>query len=266
MLNKTHYLVRFDDICPTMNWTAWEGIEAHLIRLNVHPILAVVPDNRDPHLMVEPARADFWEKVRHWQALGWTIALHGYQHVYVNGNSGLFSFADKSEFAGLSRQDQEDKLRKALAILAEQGVRADAWIAPAHSFDATTVEVLRRLGVSVISDGLWPWPYLDQGGTTWVPQQLWTFRRQGRGVWTVCNHHNDWTERKVAWFGKMLETYEPELTDLATILKLFSGRKQTLGDRWNAYFYSLWRLRIRSYVAEVRDRYFPAFQGKPSGS
>ena len=60
----TRYILRFDDICPTMNWAAWEAIEALLTRHDVRPILAVVPDNRDPKLVVDPPMADFWAQVR----------------------------------------------------------------------------------------------------------------------------------------------------------------------------------------------------------
>ena len=44
------YLVRFDDICPTMNWEAWEQVENVLVSEGIRPILAVVPDNRDENL------------------------------------------------------------------------------------------------------------------------------------------------------------------------------------------------------------------------
>ena len=44
------YLIRFDDICPTMKWSTWEKVEDILLRSNVKPILAVVPDNQDPSL------------------------------------------------------------------------------------------------------------------------------------------------------------------------------------------------------------------------
>ena len=152
------YLIRFDDICPTMNWTVWDVIESHLVRRSIRPILAVVPDNRDPKLIVDGARPDFWERVRSWQEAGYAIAAHGYQHRYVNKNAGLMRLNPQSEFAGLPRNAQEAKLRAGLEIFAKYGVRADAWVAPAHSFDRTTVDVLADLGVSVISDGLWPWP------------------------------------------------------------------------------------------------------------
>lgn len=251
-MNETHYLVRFDDICPTMNWTAWEGIEAHLVRHNVRPILAVVPQNRDPKLMIDPPREDFWEAVRRWQAMGWTIALHGYQHVYVNKNPGLMRLTPQSEFAGLSYTEQRDKLLKALAIFAEQGVHADAWIAPSHSFDRTTIRILGELGVSVISDGMWTWPFSEKSQMTWIPQQLWSFQPRPPGVWTICNHHNDWTERKVAWFGEMLDAYSSRMTDMTTVLQYFGGRRQTLSNRWKGFHRLLWNIRVRAMLSRFR--------------
>ena len=95
------YLLRFDDICPTMNWQIWEQVDAVLKRENVMPILAVVPDNLDPKLHAAPARAEFWQRLRTYQQLGWAIGLHGYQHQYVNKSAGLVGIHAGSEFAGL---------------------------------------------------------------------------------------------------------------------------------------------------------------------
>lgn len=83
---------------------------------------------------------------------------------------------------------------------------------------------------------------------TWVPQQLWTFRPKPPGVWTVCNHHNSWTDRKVVWFGEMLECYGPKLTDLASVLQAFSGREQTFPNRLRAFLRLLWTFRIRQFL------------------
>jgi hypothetical protein len=249
LLSGAHYLVRFDDICPTMNWTVWEAIEAHLVRNGVRPILAVVPDNQDPFLMVEPPKADFWDRVREWQAKGYTIALHGYQHLYVNQERGLLRLTPNSEFAGLSREEQQAKLSKGLAIFARHGIRADAWVAPSHSFDATTVEILRELGIPVISDGLEPLPFTDDGGMTWIPQQLWSFQSMPSGVWTICNHHNSWTDKKVQWFGGMLNTYSKRMTDVATVLEAFAGRKRSWMDSCQAYCRLIWMQRIRPILS-----------------
>ena len=255
-MTDAKYLLRFDDICPTMNWTVWDAIEAQLVRFNVKPILAVIPDNRDLKLMQEPPRADFWDRVREWQARGWTIALHGYQHVYVNKNAGMMRLTKQSEFAGLAREEQKFKLTSALAIFEAQGVRADAWIAPSHSFDRITVEILKELGMPVISDGLWSWPFSEQDRMIWVPQQLWHFRPKPAGVWTVCNHHNSWTSQNVEKFGEELATYAPSMTDLASVVKVHGHRKLTLLDRWTAFYVLMWNHRVRSWLSFIRRRLF----------
>jgi hypothetical protein len=70
MIGGARYLVRFDDICPGMNWRVWGEIEKILVDGGVKPMLAVVPANDDPQLDVAPREPGFWERVRGWQARG----------------------------------------------------------------------------------------------------------------------------------------------------------------------------------------------------
>lgn len=228
---KASYLVRFDDLCPTMNWTIWEQVERLLVEFGVRPILAVIPDNRDPSLELEPAAADFWERVRDWQARGWTIALHGYQHRYVSGDPGLFGWNARSEFAGLGYEEQLEKLRAGTAIFREHGVVPEAWVAPNHAFDRSTVAALLACGVEVVSDGLALSPYRDRAGTFWVPMQSWRFKPQPPGVWTVCLHHNHWSPDDVAGFGRDLEEYASAMTQLEEVLERFGDRRRSVPDR-----------------------------------
>ena len=108
---RAHYLFRFDDICPSMNWRAWDDIETILCEQRIKPILAVVPDNRDEALRVSPPNARFWDRVREWQAWGWTIAMHGWQHRFVTKDAGILRVNKRSEFGGLPRDEQRSKLR-----------------------------------------------------------------------------------------------------------------------------------------------------------
>jgi peptidoglycan/xylan/chitin deacetylase (PgdA/CDA1 family) len=245
---QNEYLLRFDDICPTMNWRVWDEIERHLVRHNVKPILAVVPDNVDPNLMPDPPAPDFWDRVRQWQARGYAIAVHGYRHDYVNSLKGLMRLTPHSEFAGLSYAEQEEKMRKALAIFAEKGVRADAFVAPSHSFDRTTLEVLAALDLKVVCDGLWPWPHRTGDGIFWVPQQMWRFGPKPEGVWTVCCHHNKWNDGMLAAFARDLASYAPRMTDLASTLRRYDGRSLTLGDRLSAWGNLVWNHRILPFA------------------
>ena len=98
---KNGLILRFDDLCPTVNWKIWDQIEVFLIQLNLKPILSVIPDNRDKALIHGCADEDFWSRVQSWQARGWTIGLHGYQHCYLTKSPGMFGRVGRSEFAGL---------------------------------------------------------------------------------------------------------------------------------------------------------------------
>lgn len=212
------FLIRFDDICPTLNWTKWDRIVAVLKRLDVKPLLAVVPDNRDPHLMIDPPNPRFWELVRDWQALGWTIAVHGYQHAYVTNDAGIVGLNAYSEFTGLPHDEQRRKIEAALAIFSDERVNPDAWIAPAHSFDAVTVRVLLENGLRVISDGF-SWRPIEKLGATWIPQQLWQFRRLPAGLWTVCVHANELSEEALQKLELDIERFRPSLVSLGDVLR-----------------------------------------------
>jgi len=236
------YLLRFDDLCPTMNWTVWRQIEAALIDAGIKPILAVVPDNQDPELVVEPAQERFWEEVRGWQRRGWTIGLHGYQHRYEIRCAGILGRNCYSEFAGLSYKAQLSKLRKGLAIFAREGVRPDIWVAPAHSFDANTLDALAHCRLIVVSDGYSVLPHSDARGLLWVPQQLGRFRKLPGGVWTVCHHHNRWVAQDVRCFREELDSYRGRFSGVAEVVRRYSGRSEKWVDRASARLMTIARM------------------------
>ena len=211
------YLVRFDDLCPGMNWDVWDRVEGILVDQGVSPVLAVVPDNRDPKLMVAPERSNFWARVREWQSRGWSIGWHGFQHLYESADAGIVGINKRSEFAGVPRAEQQRKLRCAYEIFSSHHVAPDLWVAPAHSFDRDTVELLASFGVRVISDGFYPGPVLALGAL-WIPQQLWTLRRMPFGLWTVCYHINRWSERDLLRFERSIETFKASIVSVSEVL------------------------------------------------
>jgi len=217
---KKLFLLRFDDICPTMRWDIWSQIEAALVEHNIKPMLAVVPDNQDPVLQPSPAVPDFWRRVRRWQELGWTIAMHGYQHLYVANDAGLVALRKKSEFASLSPTVQEEKLRRGHQIFTREGIKSHVWIAPGNAFDETTVSLLPQIGIDTISVG-WFWkPFIGPHETKWVPCQLSILRPVPAGVWTVCYHHNSWTPSDLSDFFRGLERYRQHIVSLDEALSL----------------------------------------------
>ncbi len=226
---SAQYLLRFDDICPTMDWTLWNRIESALIEAKVSPILAVIPDNQDATLTKGPREQRFWDRVRTWQARGWTIGLHGFQHRYVTGESGIIGLNKRSEFAGLPLAEQELKLRKACGIMRSRGVRPDVWVAPAHSFDLNTVAALHNVNLRTISDGLSVFPWTENG-MLWIPQQLGKFHAMPFGVWTVCIHIDDPPHNDLAAFCGSLAKFGNSMTTLKEVVKTYGARQRSALD------------------------------------
>jgi len=227
---RAQYLLRFDDLCPTMNWRIWDEVEEFLCEQRIHPILAVVPENQDETLRVSTGNADFWNRARAWQARGWTIGMHGWQHRFVTKDSGILRVNNYSEFAGLSECEQECKLAAGIKIFRGQGVKTQLWIAPAHSFDAVTLRLLPRFGLRFISDGFSTFPYVDESGIAWIPQQLWSFRRRPFGVWTICLHFNLWTETDLSAFKQAVSCFREEISSFAEISSRYKDRRKSLFD------------------------------------
>jgi peptidoglycan/xylan/chitin deacetylase (PgdA/CDA1 family) len=209
-----------------------------------------------------PGVDDFWNHVRCWQARGWTIGLHGYQHCYLTQLAGMWGRMPRSEFAGLPYEIQEIKLRNAIRIFREQRVSPEVWVAPAHSFDATTVAILSKLGVRIISDGYAIYPYQDSEGVTWIPQQLGKFRKVPFGVWTICCHFNSWTNAETDRFRQDLGKYRRHFTAVSDIVKSFREHRRNwfdlganglleLGIRLSRPLRNNLR-RTRGYVPELR--------------
>jgi len=235
-----------------MNWRAWDDIETILCDQRIKPILAVVPDNRDDTLRVSAPNARFWDRVREWQAWGWTIAMHGWQHRFVTNYAGILGVNKRSEFAGLPRYEQRSKLWSGLEVFRREGIDSTVWIAPAHSFDTVTIEVLIQLGFRYISDGFFPLPHVDEFGLTWIPQQLWSFRWRPFGVWTICFHMNHWTSADILSFKKSTARLGEAISSFTVIADQYDGRQKTLMDSVAARLY-----RSAAEVKPAINRLFP---------
>lgn len=136
------YIIRFDDLCPTMNWDVWNRVIEILDANQIKPIIAVVPNNQDMHLKCRKADPAFWQKIKQYQDDGYMVAMHGYNHVYTNHNSGLMGISANSEFATVSMAGQKEKIDLAKDVFKMHEIRIDAFVAPSHSFDRKTVKVL----------------------------------------------------------------------------------------------------------------------------
>lgn len=164
--------VRLDDITPDMDWERFFAFKELLDRYQIKPLIGVVPDNQDAHLIKKDKSAkapeDFPGYLKELKEEGWQIAMHGYQHIYTTSAGGLFPLNDFSEFAGLPFEKQSDMLRAGREQLLEQGIETDIFMAPAHSYDKNTLRALKENGFFKITDGFGSRPYLF-GGITFYP-------------------------------------------------------------------------------------------------
>lgn len=225
------YLIRFDDVCPTMDWGRWEPIEAVLLANGIKPVMAVIPDNQDQTLHFSKPNSRFWDRVRTWQSHGWTIGLHGYQHCYATHDPGILGVQKYSEFSGLDVSEQRAKLQRGVAIFRREGVNPDLWVAPAHSFDENTLIGLREVGVNDISDGLSVYPYVDGKGMFWVPQQVWRFRHMPFGVWTICIHLDDPLYASPEYLQTNIAVFKDAITSYAVLKHHYAKRRRNLADK-----------------------------------
>ena len=150
------YILRLDDIAPNMHWENLSCLKSALKRTGVRPVAGVVPDNRDPYLLANPpCPTSFWDEIREMRDLGWEIAMHGYQHLPLTRDGGVLGLNDRSEFAGLPYEQQLDRLILGRRILEQHGLHTDVFIAPGHSFDASTIRALLESGdPTAARDGL----------------------------------------------------------------------------------------------------------------
>ena len=112
------YLLRFDDIAPNMNWRLFYKIKNFLIKYEIKPIIGVIPNNKDKELKKFPVcKLNFFLEIKKLRSLGWTIAMHGYEHLYFeNKIKDYLSMRVKSEFVGESFEVQNLKIKKGISF------------------------------------------------------------------------------------------------------------------------------------------------------
>lgn len=191
-MNKSKILVRFDDICPTMDFTQFKRATDLLDEYGIKPLIGVIPNCIDPDLQIENSHEDFWQFVKDLQARGYVVAMHGFQHIFDSNHKGIVTNRIGSEFAGHSLDVQIDKIKKGKAILAFHGIYTDIFFAPAHSYDENTIKALAANGFKYMSDGKSYNPYM------WHEIKLLPDRDSGcprirhRKLYTAVFHAHEW--------------------------------------------------------------------------
>ncbi|MGA2568883.1 MAG: DUF2334 domain-containing protein [Terracidiphilus sp.] len=219
ILSPARYLLRFDDLCPAMAADRWTPFQSLIEEFHLQPILAVVPDNRDPELDLSPPDPAFWPRMRALEAAGAIVGLHGYRHLCASYGRSLLALARSSEFAGVPAQTQRAWIADGLRILRDRGLNPRIWVAPRHGFDAHTLVALRAAGIPLVSDGFARRPHL-RGGLIWIPQQLWGPVDKPSGLWTICIHSNTARHADIDALRQFLITHAGQFTSVDKILFL----------------------------------------------
>lgn len=230
MPKPAQFLLRFDDLCPSVPRAGFSRFLPLIEEFCLRPILAVIPNNLDPELQLAPIDPEFWTHMRAMQAAGAAIGLHGYSHLCVSRGAGLLPLHRTTEFAGVAEETQRQWIRAGLTILRGHGLNPRIWVAPRHGFDRDTLRVLIKEGINLVSDGLARTPFL-RDGVIWIPQQLWAPMDKTKGLWTICIHSNTAPDSLVQQLRIFLNQHAGQFTSLDLVLAELKPRKLSLAER-----------------------------------
>lgn len=244
------YIIRLDDACPTMNKANWDRIEALLDRYHIKPIVGVIPCCQDEDF-AWPEDKHFWEHVAMWASKGWTISEHGYTHKmhptkFENeGKYFQLSHGRYTEFAGVPFAEQKSRLEKGYQALLAHGIKPTAFFAPAHTFDANTVEAVKGIpGIAFISDGYALRAY-KKNGMTFLPSVFDSPHKMPFGTWTFVIHPSGINEQRFAKLEAFLAQNHADVIDAPTALKTVKPRQGAAG----------WLIERAIYVVRgIRDK------------
>lgn len=211
---KNKYLIRLDDACQTMDVKKWKRIENILDSANIHPMVGIIPANKDPEQQISATDPNFWNKVKEWENKGWAIAMHGYDHNFISdkGLLGLNPLWARSEFAGLPFEEQKEKIRNGITIFRENGIEPKYFFAPAHTFDENTLKALREeSNIRIISDTIATKPYrmkdfvfIPQLGGHCIEMKI-------PGIWTFCLHPSKMSNQDFITTENFIKSHKNEM-------------------------------------------------------
>jgi len=241
---RAQYLLRVDDLCPTVAARRWRRFVEFIREFELKPILAIVPDNLDPALEQSPPDPAFWEQMRALESCGASIALHGYRHVCASAGRSLVPLSRRSEFAGVPEATQRAWIGEGLRILRGHGLEPRLWAAPRHGFDAATLRALQAEDIMTLSDGFARRPFL-RAGVAWIPQQLWAPCEKQQGLWTICIHPNTAGEQDIEDLQCFLRDRAAQFISIDRALADFQPRLLGTAERAFAQL-ALWRVQARN--------------------
>ncbi len=226
------YIVRLDDACPQMNHENWHRMEELLDKYHIKPLVGVIPDNHDPEFNW-PEDEEFWNRARKWQAKGWTIAQHGYRHLYLPEAKRKYfqkSHSLHTEWAGVNAEEQKLMMQAGDKLLRKHGLAPEGFFAPAHTFDINTVAACRTIPeLKFISDGYGLMAY-RKSGMVFLPSICdGPFYIKVSGIFTFVAHPSAMSVESFVRWEKFLQQAHKDVITTSMALQKIKKHQGLLG-------------------------------------
>jgi len=226
--------MRLDDACEKRSIEKWDRFENLLDKYNIKPLVGIIPECRDEQMEIYSEDKGFWNTAKRWEAKGWELALHGFDHVYTTNDGGINPVNARSEFAGLSLDEQKSKIKSGLDILSSHGISPKVFFAPSHTFDENTIDALKsESSIRIVSDTVAFSPY-SYKGMTFVPQQTGRARLLPFSLVTFCYHPNIMEDEDFKSLESFLSKYRKRFIPFPTEP---SERRKGLTDKLLSFLY-----------------------------
>lgn len=222
--------VRMDDITPDMNWDNFIFFQRLFEETGITPLLGIVPENQDPKLCCGAVREDYYEVIKNLEEKGYSLAMHGFHHMYTSKSGGIFPLNNYSEFAGLDFEKQKEMLMHGKDRLKKHGIETDIFMAPAHSYDHNTLRALKETGFTKVTDGFGRKPYLYKGITFYpISFRLSRSLKQKGGVTTMVLHANTVTAAEKERYTRIFKEYGKNMISYSEYLKMKPAARNIFG-------------------------------------
>ena len=218
---NTGLLIRLDDISENMSWKHMDKCELLFDKFNIKPLLGIIPENKDPELLNYPKNSNFWERVESWKKKGWEISMHGYSHLYERqtNKKDIFNYGGRSEFFGLSYENQLYKIKSGLEKFSEKNISIRSFFAPNHTYDFNTLKALDTSGIRIVIDGYGLFPYF-KFNLFFIPQLFYREIMLPFGIQSTQIHLNYWDDKYFSHFENFINKNYNKIVDLNYILNL----------------------------------------------
>ncbi len=217
----TKLLIRIDDVAENMNWKYMDKCEQLFDKINVKPLLGVIPLNEDPDLKKFEINKSFWKKIENWQQKGWEITMHGCNHLYtqVSDKRDVFNYGGNSEFYGLGYSQQFKKINLGLNEFKKRNINVRSFFAPNHIYDQNTLKALKNSNIEIVIDGYGLFPFQKEG-IMFIPQLFYKEIFLPFGIQSTQIHLNNWDDDYFKNFENFLIKEQNNITNLDYIINI----------------------------------------------